>query len=486
MSNQRRLKANRTKRRDLQSPQEGTWMKFRVKLIPRSKLGLKNLHMFLNDGVHLTHVPNAKKPLQPGLRGIFMWPHLGQQLTATSGRARPITTLNFDILKRLAKRMIFIESANLERKASSGVLYPQHNHSMPYASVGPTVTARSVGRRIEQELDALSRHPQLAPNGTLWAQLSAPCRSHLANIPLFPKRAVRVGIIDSGLSEKVRARAFNQRPVVIQHFDENGRVTGNTFVDFDTQKETNGHGSACSVILAGEGFGVDPNCHLSVAAITKSLTEAAFSKALQWLVKDQSIEILSLSFATQADMGTVDGKVIKGGPIPDCAIRQCFERETVGRLFAFAAAGNFDRRNGNVGGLCGSPADSIHAFSVGALHVEGTARCKISPFSVVRQVGNEFVKNVPEFIAAGENVESLDKETRPLKSKYGGSTSHACPQVAGVASLILSRFPEGALTATDLTVLMEALGVRFPVSVIDHQDPPLMHNVSPIKLVSFR
>ncbi|MDB5346099.1 MAG: Subtilase family [Schlesneria sp.] len=485
MSSPSKLRLNRAKVKELASPQDGTWMKFRVKVIPRSKRGLKNLRIFLKDGVHLTYIPNAKKQLQPGLRGVFMWPHLKEKNSVKVDVVRPITTQNLDALTRLAKRTIIIESANLERKPSSAVLYPQHNHSTFYQSVGPTLTARSVGRRIEQELDLLSKHPQLVPNGPRWAQLSPSCRAHLANVRNFPRRLIRVGIIDSGLSDRVRQREFGQRSVVIQHFDEDGKITGDSFEDFDSQKETNGHGSSCSVILAGNTLGVDPKCELSVAAITKCLTENAFAEALKWLVRTQLIEVLSISLCSQDNLGVVDGQVI-GGPSPNEGMRQCFDKEVNGNWFGFAAVGNFNRTNGHTGGLCGSPADSQHAFSVGSLHVMGTTACETSLFSVVREKSNSVLKSVPEFIAAGENVETLDKMTRRPKSRIGGSTSHACPQVAGIASLILSRFPQGALSTTDLTILLEVLGVRFPVSVTDHEYPSQTHNVSPIKLVSFR
>jgi serine protease len=242
---------------------------------------------------------------------------------------------------------------------------------------------------------------------------------------------IKVAVIDDGVEDHSDLKDGNGNSRVITGYAPTFLGWGNN----DGSPEPNGaHGQACAGIIGAshnyEGIaGIAPNVKIVPIRIFKnsggSFSDKNIAKAINYAWEDLGCDVLSNSWGSY---GTSD------------VITEAFEEAlTYGRngkgCVVVAASGNANN-------IVLFPASIPDVISVGAINKNGdrsTYACYGDNLDVVAPSGNHTGAN------AGD-VRTIDRAgssgyTTNSTYDYFSGTSAACPQVAGVSALILSKNP---------------------------------------------
>jgi subtilisin family serine protease len=238
--------------------------------------------------------------------------------------------------------------------------------------------------------------------------------------------SIKIAVIDDGVED---------------HEDLSGRVL-NGFTPRD-QTSGNGrptisdaHGVACAGIIAATQdnnigiAGIAPNCMIvPINIFFGGETTLDLANAINWAWNQGQADILSNSWGYNTSSQTEIGF--------DAIIQAINNARTQGRngkgsVVIFAS--------GNGGTSVSFPANVQDVITVGAIQKNGNIwgySCTGSEMDVVTVSGNV---NLLGDITTTDRMGTLGYETGNYTNRFGG-TSAACPQVAGVAALMLSVVP---------------------------------------------
>ncbi len=246
---------------------------------------------------------------------------------------------------------------------------------------------------------------------------------------------VKVGIIDTGLN---MALGYAQEHLVIGKAFSNGQMTDN-FND-GLGHGTHVAGTICGGLVDDTLFkllfgmwpvevgpwrgkiGVAPGIDLYIAKVLGDNGSGTFEDVvagIEWLIDPDGDP------ATDDGVDLINGSLGASESIPE--LRQpLINAQATGTFLCFAA--------GNSGQICGSPADFPEIFAVGAVD-SADKKASFSSIGPVQFDGQSHIK--PAVMAPGVAVISYYKDR--LMGLDG--TSMACPNTAGVISLLLQADP---------------------------------------------
>lgn len=233
---------------------------------------------------------------------------------------------------------------------------------------------------------------------------------------LAGKNKVIVAVIDQGID--------------VNHPDLKGRILpGYNAVNPMNQGTPDFHGTHVAGIIAANknngigGYGVNPNA--------KILPIDVFDR--QWIASDYAIA-QGILYAVEKGAKVINMSL--GGPMPSPIIEEALKKAAEKNVVVIAAAGNTGDNTLNY------PAAYEGVISVGSINNEK----KLSDFST-------YGTSV-DLVAPGEEVYSTiyEYEKKSSYRKLSG-TSMASPMVAGVASLLLSKYPK--LTPLQVEYILE-------------------------------
>ncbi|MHA1283477.1 MAG: S8 family serine peptidase [Promethearchaeota archaeon] len=267
------------------------------------------------------------------------------------------------------------------------------------------------------------------------------------NLP-YSGEGIKIGIIDSGIGFHPD---FSSRIIDSKNFASEG-----TKRDDKKIYDYNGHGTHVAGIIAGNGKvssgkyrGIAPKALLinaRAANYSGSLNEGDIIDAIDWLVNDEKVDIISMSFGG-------------GFPDPNDPLSLAVSNAVRKGVICVAAAGN----SGGEYFSGGTPAASFNCISVGAIN----NKLELASFS---SWGPTFYSlNYPDLLAPGVNIISTENPGSIISNEfryYGNyfnyfedygyiplsGTSMACPMVAGAIALIKQAYP--ALTPEALRIAL--------------------------------
>jgi len=240
------------------------------------------------------------------------------------------------------------------------------------------------------------------------------------------------------------------------HDDFGGRVVSgfNAFVDSASANDCNGHGTHVAGVIGGSNYGAAKSVTLVPVRVLDCNGSGSVSTViagLDWVLQDhaqsQGPAVVNMSLAGNASsaLDTEVNSLISAG------------------MTTVVAAGN-----DNVDACGQSPARVHGALTVGA-STETDARAKFSNYG-----------DCVDLFAPGTNIVS-DWYSSPTATAISSGTSESAPLVAGVAALLLEKYPSASPATVSQTVLSQAtldvlgaIGVGSPnrllFSVIDSLD----------------
>ncbi|MCX6156061.1 MAG: S8 family serine peptidase [Candidatus Kapabacteria bacterium] len=278
---------------------------------------------------------------------------------------------------------------------------------------------------------------------------------------------VLVGFLDNGFRWRFHEATKNANVIAEYDFINNDSVTSNQAGDADGQ---DGHGHLCFSTVAGfmQGklIGVAPNASFILAKTEddkseKRIEEDNYAAGIEWFeAMGADISSSSLGYKTydstdiSDDFLDFDGKTT----ISARAINRAFSLGMV----CISAAGN----SGPSPMSIITPADADGAIAVAAIDTSGAA----AGFSSRGPANNREVK--PNLAALGSRVVAADGRDS-LSYVYAGGTSLATPQIAGLAALILSTFPE--LSPSELRDALQTVSSQAtkPDSILGYGVPDI-------------
>lgn len=226
------------------------------------------------------------------------------------------------------------------------------------------------------------------------------------------------------------------------------------FKDFINGKEgsydDNGHGTFVAGVAAGNGYssggrysGVAPHANIVGVKVMNGDGEGSASKivaGMQWIAdhkEEFNIRVMSLSLGSQPS-GT-----LKNDPLV-VAVNEMWKRG----IFVVAAAGNSGPKRGTittpgvspnivtVGAVDDKRTVDIHDDVIADFSSRGPARGRVSKPDVVAPGVNLTSLNTDRNYFAGSRLYSLEKAYTTMSG-----TSVATPLVAGIAALIIEKYP---------------------------------------------
>ena len=240
------------------------------------------------------------------------------------------------------------------------------------------------------------------------------------------------------------------------HDDFGGRVVSgfNAFADSASANDCNGHGTHVAGVIGGSNYGAAKSAPLvpvRVLDCNGSWTISTLLAGLDWVLQDHAqspgpaVVNMSLTGDASSALDTEVNSLISAG------------------MTTVVAAGN-----DNVDACGQSPARVHGALTVGA-STETDARAKFSNYG-----------DCVDLFAPGTNIVS-DWYSSPTATAISSGTSESAPLVAGVAALLLEKYPSASPATVSQTVLSQAtldvlgaIGVGSPnrllFSVIDSLD----------------
>ena len=240
------------------------------------------------------------------------------------------------------------------------------------------------------------------------------------------------------------------------HDDFGGRVVSgfNAFADSASANDCNGHGTHVAGVIGGSNYGAAKSVTLVPVRVLDCNGSGSVSTViagLDWVLQDhaqsQGPAVVNLSLAGDASsaLDTEVNSLLSAG------------------MTTVVAAGN-----DNLDACGQSPARVHGALTVGA-STETDARAKFSNYG-----------DCVDLFAPGTNIVS-DWYSSPTATAISSGTSESAPLVAGVAALLLEKYPSASPATVSQTVLSQAtldvlgaIGVGSPnrllFSVIDSLD----------------
>ena len=244
-------------------------------------------------------------------------------------------------------------------------------------------------------------------------------------------KGINVAVLDTGVQA--------EHPDLSGQFTAIKDFSGSMFGPADRV----GHGTHCAGIVAANDntqgvIGVAPHARLLIGKVLGddgSGSGQAIAKGIDWAV-EMGADVISMSL---------------GSPQPDPVIRNAINRAVAAGRFVVCAAGN----SGPINTQPDYPAAFENVLSVASIQHDGT----LSDFSSRGKV---------DFAAPGSSI--LSTYPRDRYARLSG-TSMACPFVAGVVALLLSKHKAGGLAP--IKTLPELISVLrgFASDPVAGQDP---------------
>lgn len=230
-------------------------------------------------------------------------------------------------------------------------------------------------------------------------------------------------------------------------------VGGKDFVNNDEDPmDDHGHGTHVASIIAGNGEvkGIAPKANIyayKVFDASGSSDDAKILAAINYATQTREdtnsandIDVINMSFSRYC-FDKEAGKYYTDNCGPDSLISETIDNATAEGIISVVAAGNF----GSLTGAVGQPGVARSALTVGSINKSKS----ISSFSSrgpVNWEGQNIIK--PEVVAPGEGIcaskfSGLGSDNNCLDSSHTrmNGTSMATPMVAGLASLVLQKYP---------------------------------------------
>ncbi|MDD2636732.1 MAG: S8 family serine peptidase [Bacteroidales bacterium] len=287
-------------------------------------------------------------------------------------------------------------------------------------------------------------------NGTSGVDINVESVWNIANG--YGNSNIRVAIIDDGIEP---------------HSELSNLIEGwPTYNTFNGKPERNGkHGQACAGIIGASHnnsniAGIAPNVTLIPIRVLKRIsndgTETPFSgrkisKGINYAWEDLGADVLSISMRFDYDYkikSAINWAMSDGRDDDGCIVVAC--------------TSNFS--NGDQTFNTTFPADLDYVIAVGALNKNGTRALYSKYLDKIDLVApSSGVYTTSQGSKATGNIRTIDREgdkgyTDNDYNEYFGGTSASCPQVAGVAALVLSANP--SLSRTQVTEILQETANR--------------------------
>jgi subtilisin family serine protease len=298
------------------------------------------------------------------------------------------------------------------------------------------VTGLSLASGTAQAEPAANSAAQLTPSGNEWWFSNWEIQQKVW--PLTEGSGVTVAVLDTG----VQASVPDLRGVVLPGLDETGHGTRG---EVDTDYSDDGHGTAVSVLIAGQGYGtgtvgIAPEARILPLALPplSTDTEDAFSAQIAEGVRfavAHGARVINMSIGSQV------GSASSCDPAEQDAFAYALEHNVV----LVASAG--DTMLMGSGPL--EPASCAGVLAVGGVEPDGS----LWPESIQQPY--------VAVAAPGDHMVYVGRDGR--YTTIGDGTSFSSALVSGEAALILSRYPAMPWYQVDQRIIDTAVPAGHPV-----------------------
>ncbi|WP_017550943.1 S8 family serine peptidase [Heyndrickxia coagulans] len=276
----------------------------------------------------------------------------------------------------------------------------------------------------------------------------------------YTGKNVTVAVIDSGI--------YPHNDLIKPH---NRIIAFKDFVnDASLPYDDNGHGTAISGIIAGNGYmskglhkGIAPECNLIGIKVTNKNGYAEIDniiKALKWIYDNQkkyNIKIVNISIGLKNTNG-----------LKNDMLMHSIKKVINSNILVVSSVGNDYSKNKTVY-LPAAFKDVLTVGSIGNVHIKKNNKYRVAPFSSYWETKDGVKK--PNLLAPGKNIVSIQSNViynpvveneMTMKVSYDevSGTSESSAVVSGIAALLVEKYPKKSLIFIKKIILNSCVKIQ--------------------------